>query len=241
MDIRKEFEFVLSDKSVKDFFNEIRIKESVFHCFESLEAFVRIINDRTRQNFEVKDACLLKLIARIQAAENKSAGLNLITYLLAPGLQRILYSATSKRDNFQETWLGLWWQFLQSVLNYPISLRPSRVSANLLYETQHRAKREIISDHFRENATERLEDHDLASTEDEPSQYEEFAAALIEGIDDFGLDQIELDLVIASRVYGESMKKLAEKWGLKYRTALQKRLRAEKNLRRYWRMKNNQD
>jgi hypothetical protein len=241
MDIKKEFEFVLSDKSVKGFFHQLRINEFAFQRFESLDAFVKVINDRTTQNYEVKDACLLKLIERIQTTDNKSAGLNLITYLLAPGLQRILYDFFSKGDDLRETWLNLWWQFLQSILNYPILLRPSRVSANLLYETQHRFKGEIISGHFWEKTTERLEDYNLFSIENESSRYRELAAALIEGIDDAGLDKTELDLVISSRVYGESMKMLARKWDMKYRSALQKRLRAEKSLRKYWKMKHEQD
>ena len=239
MDIRKEFEFVFSDKSVKDFFQDLKNKNSIFQRFENLETLVRIINDRTAQNFEVKDACLLKLIERIQAAENKSAGLNLITYLFAPGLQRILYEIISKREIFQETWLGLWWQFMQSILNYPISLRPSRVSANLLYETRHRIRDEQRIEYFWQNNIESMGDRDWEAVEDAPSSCFRLASALIEGSDEAGLNEVDKDLVISSRIYGESMKSLAGRLGLDYHNALKRRYRAEKHLRDYWRQKNN--
>ena len=241
MDIKKEFEFVLSDKSMKDFFYQLRKEEPVFQHFESLESLAKTINDRKSQNFKVKDACLLTLIERIQTAENKSSGLNLITYLLAPGLQSILKDSISERDDLREVWLNLWWEFLQSIQNYSLSLRQRKVSANLLYETRHRIIAGKKSENRRQNMTKRIGDSDLATAESESSPYYELASALIEGADDAGLDSVDLDLVIASRIYGGSMKALAERWGLKYRTALQKRSRAEKAIRKYWKLKDNKN
>lgn len=237
MDIKKEFAFVLSDKSVKDFFRQLRNNEPAFQRFESLEAFVRTINDRTTQNYEVKDACLLKLIESIQITADKSAGLNLITYLLAPGLQRILYDALSKGDDLRETWLNLWCEFFQSVQHYPLHNRQHKVAANLLFETLRRIKNLTRAEHDWSRRTEPVDYRELKSNENEPSLNFMLATALINGEDKAGLNEIDLDLIISSRVYGESMKSVAQRWKLDYHNALKRRFRAEEHLRNYWQRK----
>ncbi|MBC8278494.1 MAG: hypothetical protein H8E46_09700, partial [FCB group bacterium] len=55
-----------------------------------------------------------------------------------------------------------------------------------------------------------------------------------EGIDSASLSDLDLDLVTASRVYGESMKDLANRLGLEYWAAFKRRERAEKHIREYW-------
>ena len=237
MDIRKEFEFVLSDKPVKDFFHELRKKGFIFQRFESLETFIRTINDRTAQNFEVKDACLLELIARIQATEDKSAGLNLITYLLAPGLQRILREIVGVNRAAREGWLNLWKEFFQSVQHYPLTNRPHKVAANLLFDTYRRIRNFTQAEQDWRRRIELAEGLELKTDDTEPSPDFRFASALIEGEKNAGLNKIDLDLIISSRVYGESMKSLAKRLGLDYHNALKRRYRAEKHLRIYWRWK----
>ena len=241
MDIKKQFEAALRDKSVRDFYNELQNEEVLFHQFENLQDFIDFMASRASCNEQLQDSSLLAIIRRIQAAEIQEGGLNLLTYLLAPGLQHILRDTFTNIHHLSENWLNLWWEFYQSIVNYPLSLRQRKVSANLLFETRHRITAEKKSESRRQNTTEKMGDFDIAAAEDAPSPYYELASVFLESAEDAGLDRIDKDIVISSRVYDASMKMLAKRWGLKYRTALQKRYRAEKTIREYWRHKHDEN
>ena len=241
MDIKKQFEAALRDKSVRDFYKELQNEEVHFHQFENLQDFIDFMASRASCNEQLQDSSLLAIIRKIQASEIQEGGLNLLTYLLAPGLQRILRDTYTNIHNLSEDWLNLWWEFYQSIENYPLSLRQRKVSANLLFDTRHRIIAEKKSESRRQNITERMGDFDRAVAEKAPSPYYELASVFLESAEDAGLDRIDKDIVISSRIYDTSMKILADRWGLKYRTALQKRYRAEKVIREYWKLKQDED
>ena len=241
MDIKKQFKVTLGHKSVRDFYNELQNEEVLFQQFEDLQGFIDFMASRASWNEQLQDSSLLAIIRKIQASEIQEGGLNLLTYLLAPGLQRILRDIFTNISKLSEDWLDLWWAFYLSIENYPVSLRPRKVSVNLLFDTRHRIIAEKKSECMRRNITARMEDYDIAATDDAPSPYYELASVFLESTEDAGLDQIDKDLVISSRVYDTSMKILADRWGLKYRNALQKRYRAEKVIREYWKLKQDED
>ena len=240
MDIKKQFETAISEKSVKDFFSGLQNEESVFNNFQSLQEFIDFMAIRVSINANLQDECLLAIVRKIKSSKIQEGGLNLLTYLLAPGLQCILHDIFTNTHDLSENWLNLWWEFFQSIDNYPLDRRQRKVSANLLFDTRHRIIAEKKSERTRQYITERIEDCDLGVAEDEQSPYYKLASSLIEGAEDAGLNRVDRDLVISSRVYNESMKMLAKRWGLKYRTALQKRYRAEKVIRKHWKLKDDE-
>jgi hypothetical protein len=237
MDIKKLFDFVPTEQKVNKFFLTLKLKTKVFASFIDLPDFTDFMYGSAGKNFDLKDACLLAIIGGIQTANDKAPGLNLITYLLAPGLQNILKKSLSGGSDIREEWLALWSEFFQIIQRYSLANRPHKVAANLLFDTYHRIKdlKENQQDWMRR--IEPVEGHELKTNEEELSSDFRLASALLQGEDDAGLNKIDLDLVISSRVYGEPMKSLAQRLGLNYHNALKRRSRAEDNLRRYWRLK----
>ena len=235
MDIKKQFDYVPNDHQVNEFFLALKRQAEVFDCFTDLPDFTGFMYRNAGKNFELKDACLLAIIGGIQTADNKAPGLNFLTYLLAPGLQSILMKSVYNGGDLTEEWSELWSEFFQSIQRYPLTNRPHKVAANLLFDTRHRNKNFTKTQQDWMHRIEPIEGRELKTDEEEPSRDFQLASALLEGDDDAGLNIIDLDLVISSRVYGESMKSLAERLGLDYHNALKRRNRAEKHLRSYWR------
>ena len=234
MDIKQEFGFVPKDKSTHEFFERLQSENHFFQHFSNLSEYISFMNDSTDHNYDLKDKSMSVIIKKIQASKNKTAGFNLLTYLLAPGLQQILSQVAFDTDELMEDWLSLWAEFSNSLLEYPIELRPQKVAANLLHDTRHRILVLKKQEMARVAQTESIENFDHAIPSDTTSPYLKLAASLIEGIDSASLSDLDLDLVTASRVYGESMKDLANRLGLEYWAAFKRRERAEKHIREYW-------
>ena len=235
MDIKKEFEAAIGDKSVKDFFTELQNEAAIFHHFDSLQEFIDFMANRAIWHAKLQDSCLLAIVKKIQSTKVQEGGLNLLTYLLAPGLQRILRDTFTSAHDLSENWLNLWWEFFHSIQSYPLSRRRRNVATNILFDTRHRVRDKQKVENFWQNIIEPIGDRDWETEEDELSPYFQLASALIEGTDDAGLNKIDLDLVISSRVYGKSMKSIAKRLGLDYHNALKRRYRAEKHIKSHWR------
>lgn len=234
MDIKKEFDFVLNDKSTHELFECMQGENHFVQHFADMTEFISFMNDSSDHNYDLKDNSMLMIIKKIQANENKTTGFNLSTYLLAPGLQQILSQVASYKDELMDDWLNLWAEFSNSLLEYPIELRPRKVAANLLHDTRHRILVIKKQEMTRITQTELIEDFDYAIPPDTTSPYSKFAALLIEGIDTVSLSDIDLYLVTASRVYDKSLKELADHLGIEYNSARKRRQRAEKRIREYW-------
>ena len=241
MDIKKEFAFVLSDESVKDFFERLRTREPVFSIFDSLESFVASLNARASQNYELKDLCMLKLIERIQITSDKSVGLNLITYLLAPGLQRILQNILRGNKDIRAIWLLLWAEFFQCVQAYNLQKRQQKVAANILFDTYHRISEVMQTEYDWNKKTKPLEKWEIEIVNVELPNIHKQVMAFLQGDEDAGLKAVDIDIIISSRIYGESMKSTAQRLGLDYHNALKRRFRAEEQLRNYWWERANSD
>jgi len=241
MDIKKLFDFVPNDQQVKEFFLTLQRQSEVFNCFVDLPDFAEFMYQSAGKNYDLKDACLLKIIGGIQTADHKQAGLNLITYLLAPGLQNILVKSVFNDDDSTEVWPTLWSELFQSIQRYPLANRPHKVAANLLLDTLNRIRnvRQTENSWLQQKVT--IESQEVKTDNDESSSFYQFASALLAGSDCAGLNKIDLDLVISSRVYDESMKSVAQRLGLDYHNALKRRYRAEAHLRSYWRRKIDND
>jgi len=234
MDIKRDFGFVPSDKSTHEYFALLQSENHFLRRFSDLSEYISFMNDSTDHNYDLKDKSMSVIIKKIQASKNKTAGFNLLTYLLAPGLQQILSQVAFDIDELMDDWLNLWAELSSSILEYPIELRPQKVAANLLHDTRHRILIIKKQESARIAQTESIENHDYAIPSDTTSPYLKLAASLIEGIDSASLSDLDLDLVTASRVYGESMKDLANRLGLEYWAAFKRRERAEKHIREYW-------
>lgn len=241
MDIKILFDFVPKDRHVNKFFMALRQQKEVFNRFADLPDFTKFMYVNAGKNFTIKDACLLAIIEGIQYIDNKTPGLKLITYLLAPGLQNILMKSVSGGEDLKELWSTLSLEFFQSILHYPLINRPHKVAANLLLDTHHRIRIILGTQQEWRSRIEPIEGREMKADEEETIIDSRFASAFLEGEDDAGLNTIDLDLVISSRVYGESMKSLAKRLGLDYHNALKRRNRAEKHIRNYWRGKNDSE
>jgi len=234
MDIKKEFSYVLTDKRVKRFFQELQEGNSVFGGFESLSAFIHFMHTPSHLSIPTQNQCLLSIISQIQTSSDQEAGLSLLTYLLSPGLQKILYRNIFAGESAQVKFQSLWWHFYQSIIHYPISNRPQRVAQNLLFDTL----RGFLAEQrqypkLRNNASPDSDTSQEFSVDNISSSIKEIGA-LIEGSDSFGLSAMDRDLVISTRIYEEPMQEIAERWGLNCTTAYHRRKQAEQKLKERW-------
>ena len=234
MDIKEAFAYVLTDKAVNRFFQELRDEYEVFGGFESLADFIHFMHTQSHLSIIQQNQCLLLIISKIQTTKNQEAGLALMTYLMSPGLQKILYRYLSPNEKVDEKFYKLWWHFFQSINKYPVLKRPQKVVLNLLLDTQKKHIQEWRQDRAWQEAESLDSDKIQKIPLEELSPILNDIRNLLQGEDNVGLTEMDKDIVISSRIYDESMQDIAERWGLQNSTAYQRRYRAEKRLNKRW-------
>jgi len=234
MDIKKQFAYVLTDKAVSRFFRELQEEYSVFGGFEDFTEFVQFMRIPSHLSVPKQNQCLLSIISKIQSTKEQEDGLSILTYLLSPGLQKMLYRNMIAGEKAPAKFQSLWWHFFQSINKYPISNRPQRVAQNLLFDTL----RGFLQEQRQERRWQNMESTDSNTiqeilSEEKPLHLDDIRA-FMQGEDNAGLTEMDRDIVTSSRVYDESMHEIAERWGLENSTAYQRRYRAEKRLNKRW-------
>ena len=234
MDIQKDFESCLSTPSVRNLFEILRKEEDAFRAFDCLDLFLATMRNRSLEYFHTQDACLWTLVSHIQSSLHPEAGLSLITYLLAPGLQAILRKLKRNRVELREAWSDLWWGFHQTVMRYPLARRRHKVASNLIMDTQHKVFRSRQAEVDRLSRLEPLDNHEFTNEPgfDDPSYIN--AHRLIDGEEITGFAEADMALVIGTRVYDEDMHDVADRLGISYEAVRKRRQRVEKKIRQQW-------
>jgi len=233
MDIKREFEPSLHSSTVLYFYDLLNEYE-VFKRFENLDHFLQLMENMSSDCAHTKDACLLALISQIQNVKVYQPGLCLLTYILSPGLQRILRDMVCKGNLITEAWSDLWWHFFRRVQNYPVGRRPNKVAANLLLDTRHSLMDARKTENIYHSMMESNEEFEYECQTTEMHPCWERASSLISGSDPSGLSEVDTTLILGSRVYGEKLKDVANRLGISYGAARTRRNRAERKLREYW-------
>ncbi len=234
MDIKKEFEPSLNSRSVKELFESLIRGEAAFEPFRDLEGFVRFMEVRSEDSYALKDDCLLAIVRHVQSTVNPDAGLCLLTYLLAPGLQAILRDLVVRGNPLMEAWSDLWWAFFQTAMSYPVVRRTSKVAANLLLDTRHRVVKARRDEASLQRQFETLERQDSGDEPETRHPAWDRARTLIDKEDTAGLKDADLTILLGSRVYGLDLKEIAERLGISYEAARKRRQRIERMLRDRW-------
>jgi len=234
MDIRKEFEPSLKTRSVENLFVILNCNEKAFESFQSLNSFIRFMEQPSSDAYDVKDACLLALVCRIQALKESDAGISLLTYLLSPGLQSILRDLILKNNGLMEAWSDLWWAFYQTTMSYPVARRKRKIAANLLLDTRHRVQKSLKTETSLQSQLDSLKYDDPEDVLDEHHTQWDQARSMIEGVDTNGLNATDLAVLLGSRVYGENLKDIAHQLGLTYEAVRKRRQRIERSLKERW-------
>jgi len=233
MDIKKEFESSLGTKKVQQFFQELLKEHQELQRFANLEEMIEALNDRTVANYQWKDSCLRALVEKIQKSPDKEAGLSLLTYLLAPGLQAIL------RDNFRlgsdlhEIWSDLWWSFCQVIECFSTVDHRQQLAEIIMRKTAVRYERNRKKIEKTRGETLTLEDYKSAEAEIETAKYPPEYFSLSDFARDAGISSLDLDTIVGSRVYGESLDILSRRLGMSYYALQKRRKRAEQKLKKY--------
>ena len=198
---------------------------------------IEVVNDRTAKNYQVKDECLSALVEKIQKSVDKEAGMILLTYLLASGLQKILRENFKVGDDLQEIWSDVWWTFFQIVERYSTPQYREKVAAILLRLTDKKTKRLRKKNARLADEVAMPEDLVVKTNDIEEQNYLEDDVNIFAEVKLAGLNSSDLDLVITSRVYGESLEDIAKRLGIKYSTVQKRRRRTEQKLRKYFQNK----
>jgi len=234
VDIRKEWESYIRNPEVRVLFLKFQDMGGHFRAFENLEAFILFMEKPSPESYSEKDACLWAVVRHIQISEERTAGLSLLTYLMSKGLQAILRDMIRYGMEPRDAWSDLWWKFLETALTYPLERRRKKVAVNLLLDTRHRVFGGRITEMSRSSMIDELEEN-VASIEarfDDPLYQN--AHRLIEGESLVGVDDRDIALVVASRVYAQDLHDLAKESGLSYEAVRKRRQRAEKVIKERW-------
>jgi len=177
---------------------------------------------------------LLSIISRIQYTAEKEAGLSLMTYLLSPGLQKLLYSTVPAGEIAQEKLQSLCGYFFHVVNKYPVLKRPNKVALNLMLDTL----KEVLNERRYEQNWQRMESIDSPDFMETPpveiSSLLEKIKSFIEGDDSIGMTAEDKELILCSRIYDEPMQEIANRLGLNSTTLYHKRKQAEQKLKDRW-------
>ena len=237
MDIKKEFEPSLKTESVQRFFQELLVENSGLPSFSSLREMIGAVNDRSSNHYDLNDSWLLAIVGKIQRSSDKEAGMILLTYLLAAGLQKILRENFKVGDDLHQIWSDVWWTFFQIVERYSTSQYREKVAAILLRLTDKKIKRRRKKKARLENEVATPEDLIEKTSNIEEQNFLEDDVNIFDEVKLAGLKPSDLDLVITSRVYGEALEDIAKELGIKYSTVQKRRKRTEQKLRKYFRNK----
>jgi|GEM_PF-2200211 len=238
MDIKKEFESSLKTRSMQEFFQKLTMENPPLRKFASLTEMIEAVNDKASDNYRLKDACLLSLIKNIQQSVDKEAGLNLLTYLLASGLQRILRDSFRPGDDLGENWSEIWWTFLQMIERFSITTHRKKVAGILLRKTlaQVLKKRARIFD--QQSQMSPIEESAVMLDNIVVQHFLTSDNIILEKIKEAEIDSLDFDVIIASRLYGESLEAISRRLGLNYSLIQRRRNRAEQKLKKIINNKN---
>ncbi|MCK6478607.1 MAG: hypothetical protein HUU06_01330 [Planctomycetaceae bacterium] len=206
------------------------------------------------EEYARKDAALCALLRTFQAGGPQRPGVGALLLLaLWPGLAAIARSKRGPAREPEELWAEVYWAFLETAWRFPVARRTSRVAQNLKLDTLHRLG-DVEADRAKEQqavagllrAAERTGEVAVSSSSLDPAALAEeaetaarrgaFAQALAraceravaEGL----ISDLDRHLIVATRLYGQNLKALAELRGVAYEMAKKRRQRAEAVLRR---------
>jgi len=233
MDIKKEFRSSLKTRSMQELFQKLRMENPHLRKVASLTEMIEAVNDKSSDNYKLKDGCLLAIITNIQMSVDKEAGLNLLTYLLASGLQRLLRDSFRPGDDLGENWSEIWWTFLQMIERFSITSHRKKVAGILLRKTlaQVLKKRKRIFNQQCQMSP--IKDSAVMLDNIVIQHYLSANDNILEKFKEAGLDSLEWEMVVASRLYNESLDAIAKRLGLNYHTVQKKRKAAELRLKKH--------
>jgi hypothetical protein len=234
MDIKKEFEPTLKTKKVQRFFQELLSENQELHRFANLQELIEALNDRTKANYQLKDSYLRAMVVKIQKSVDKEAGLSLLTYVLAPGLQVILRDNFRVGRNLREIWSDLWWSFCQVIEGFSAVDHPQQVAEIILRKTivRYERNRKKIEQTQVELIT--IEDYISTISEIETAKYLPEFFGLQDFAKEAGISALDLKIIVGSRTYGESLDILSQRLGMSYSALQKRRKRAEQKLKKYF-------
>jgi DNA-directed RNA polymerase specialized sigma24 family protein len=176
----------------------------------------------TAGDWKAKDELLLALV---RVARRDPLAARVVLQTLLPGLKRaagrLLFDAAEREEVWELLLAGCW----EQIRTYPLERRPRRVAANILLDTVHRT--------LAERSRNRRQQMELTDA-DEPvatgGHGADVEAPLRRAVVAGAISEAEAELILTTRVDGQSLAQLAEECGLGYQALLMRRIRAEKRL-----------
>jgi DNA-directed RNA polymerase specialized sigma24 family protein len=156
------------------------------------------------------------------AKHDQLAGLVVLEALL-PGLKASLgrtLVAAGENDELLSLMLANAWQ---QITSYPVERRPQRVAANLLLDIRTQTLKQLT----RHRPGPALP---LSGREPSRGSQADIERPLRRAVATGALSEEEAELILLTRVDGQSLRQLADERGLAYQTLLMRRIRAERRL-----------
>jgi hypothetical protein len=188
---------------------------------------------------------ILRPILAANAAFRDPRWRTILLVIFWPGLLSLHLQKRHWDEDPDELWDNLTWTFLKILPRIDVTRRPDRLVQKVINDTAHH-----LHDEYRRNwdrlereenlAFEQLESL-AASDEIDPlaiflDREEEKKAInrLREHVDAGRITEIDLFLIVSTRVYGKQVADCARELGLAYQAAKKRRQRAEEAIRRFY-------
>jgi len=193
---------------------------SGFATCQQLLRHLRGLRGRT----EAEDAILAALIRQ---ARSDPLAARVVLQALLPGLKRLAGRILLEAHQREELWSALLAHCWERIRCYPLERRPTRIAANLLLDTLKKTTRE-----FRRELRDRDRfGHELPSTLAAGWRPDGDVERLLErAVAATAISREEAELILATRIDGADIARLAAKRGVAYNTLVVRRLRAERRL-----------
>lgn len=197
-------------------------REPALRPFTSATELLASLRRRRGDNL-AEDAVL---VALLRQADDPLAG-RVVLQALLPGLKRLAGRFLFETGEREELWSLLLAHLWAGIRSYPLERRPRKVAANLLLDAAHATLAELA----RERRLRAQPPAMALATEAPADRREQEEVVLARAVRAAALSRQEAQLILRSRIEGESLAEIAAEEGVGYDALRMRRRRAELRLR----------
>lgn len=243
--IKKYLDNALGSKEFIELYNQIRERHEIIKSFNTPLDLIKFLHDFKQKHYGANDAILRILIYEYQIRGSSHLVFNYLLNILTPGLEAIFYRFRARVlediafDGFDlKSQIRL--LLLDILSNYDLKAKPTKIAVTIMsrirsrltfWHSKLKRKRESLITYEKELSQEKpqIVSSNMEYAESLESAKEKLNSLVKRKI----IDEKDSFIILATRVYGKSLKELAKEQGLSYE-ALKKRIRrAEQKIRKF--------
>lgn len=240
---RERLEYEIQTDEYRKLLGDLQLGNPFLRQFSTWVQVVAFMRGGTSDDPR-KDGILRPILAA-NAAHQDSRWRTILMVIFWPGLLSIHFQKRHWDEDRDELWDNITWTFLKILPRIDVTRRPDRLVQKVINDTAHH-----LHDEYRRiwDCLEREEnvefgelDSVAAGPENGPfeiavnrEEEELTVRRLRDHVDAGRITEVDLLLIVSTRVYGKQVVDCARELGLAYQAAKKRRQRAEDAIRRYY-------